>query len=278
MELPYDVLVHILRIAAISSATARKLCLLSSGVDQIVRPLLYRKVVLINDRQVMAFAWTLKNCGHCKHVRIIRVLNLGGKITFYPGMQLIATKCENLEELACPEYWLVRGSYKIRGTIPVSGFSRLRYQCIINARTSRSLTVANPSMTHLHLIEPSTMAIQEMLKERRIPFKNLTHFYLETLGRSSGGTKFVGFSSTDIQGLFDILPSIEAIFVKLDVSHFSEDETQSATYNLRMLETRESRLKLELNTETMEMARNNILGFSCLRIIQAVSEVADMWE
>ena len=278
MELPYDVLVHILRIAAISSTTtATKLCLLSSEVDQIVRPLLYRKVVLINDRQVMAFAWTLKNCRHCKHARIIRVLNLGGNITFYPGMQLIATKCENLEELACPEYWLVRGSYKIRDTIPASGLSQLRYQCIINARTSPSLTVANPSVTHLHLIGPSTVAIQEMLKERDIPFKSLTHFYLETLGRSSGGS-FVGFSSTDIQGLFDILPSIEVIHVKLDVSCFSEDETRTVTRDLRMLETREPRLKLELNTKTKEMARNSVFGFSRLRITQAVSEVADEWE
>lgn len=64
-SLPNELILDILELAANASpASALNLCLLSSNIARSIRPILYRKVVLLHDTQVPSFAWTLVPAAH----------------------------------------------------------------------------------------------------------------------------------------------------------------------------------------------------------------------
>lgn len=64
-SLPNEIILDILELAANASpASALTLCLLSSTTARSIRPILYKKVVLLHDTQVPSFAWTLVPAAH----------------------------------------------------------------------------------------------------------------------------------------------------------------------------------------------------------------------
>lgn len=272
--LPNEIILDILELRAKSSKSAAlNLCLLSSNIGRLIRPILYRKVVLLNDRQVMAFAWTLRNTSYFSYTRTLWVLNTDGKITFSMGMELVPTKCENLEDLASSTKWLMERPYQIQGH-GNAGFTRLKRLCLFGIGTHPVPRIISTPITYLHLLEPTARGMDTMLSIIAPFFPSLKVLCLESLTP----TRALGFSPEHVSRILRVLPNITSLTIKLDMSYCLSAEVEQIATGFQALAANEPRLSLSLNTIRAGLCSVHLASYDeARRVLYAVNETSNEW-
>lgn len=271
--LPNEIILDILELTAKSSTSAAlNLCLLSTNTGRLIRPILYRKVVLLNDRQVMAFAWTLRNSFNFSYTRTLWVLNTDGKITFYMGMELVPTKCENLEDLASSTKWLMERPYQIQGH-GNAGFTHLKRLCLFGIGMHPVPRIISTPITHLHLLEPTARGMDTMLSNISPSFRSLAVLCLESLTPS----RVLSFSTEHVSKVLRVLPNITSFTIKLDMSYCLPAEVERITSGFQALAANDPRLSVKLNTIRASLASLDSVSMMGQRVLRAVDETSNEW-
>lgn len=272
--LPNEIILDILELTAnASKSAALNICLLSRNIGRMIRPILYRKVVLLNERQVMAFAWTLRNTFIFSYTRTLWVLNTYGKITFYMGMELVPTKCENLEDLASSTKWMMDRPYQIQGH-GNAGFTHLKRLCLFGIGTQPIPRIISTPITHLHLLEPTARGMNTMLSNITPSFHGLKVLCLESLTP----TRALGFSPNHVSRFLRVLPNITSLTIKLDMSYCLPAEVQRIAIGFRALAANDSRLSLSLNTIREGLCSGDLASYDeARRVLHAVNETSNEW-
>lgn len=275
--LPTEIKFDILELIAKSSTSAAlNLCLLSSNTARSIRPILYRKVVLLTERQARAFAWTLQSSSNFSYTRTLWILDANWRdtVTVYDGMHMIPTKCENLEELAGSANLLRDCVCQLQGGPgkTLAAFPHLKRLCIFLADNPSHLPIISGPITHLHLIDPSKRFIDTIQSNIPPSLHSVTSFCLESFAPDLVHRRF---AST----LLCILPSITSITVKLDVTYSLPDEVEQIASGLQALSAKEPRLSVKLNTimEGLPVLVASGVSMTGRRVLHAVDESSNEW-
>lgn len=275
--LPTEIKFDILELIAKSSTSAAlNLCLLSSNTARSIRPILYRKVVLLSERQARAFAWTLQSSSNFSYTRTLWILDANWRdtVTVYDGMHMIPTKCENLEELAGSANLLRDCVCQLQGGPgkTLAAFPHLKRLCIFLADNPSHLPIISGPITHLHLIDPSKRFIDTIQSNIPPSLHSVTSFCLESFAPDLVHRRF---AST----LLCILPSITSITVKLDVTYSLPDEVEQIASGLQALSAKEPRLSVKLNTimEGLPVLVASGVSMTGRRVLHAVDESSNEW-
>lgn len=181
--LPNEIILDILELTAKSSKSAAlNLCLLSSNIGRLIRPILYRKVVIMNGRQDMAFAWTLRNSSNFIYTRSLWIFTYLMDIS-QEDLDLLPTKLENLEDLACPAFLLTnRRICQLQDPgNTLMAFPHLKRLCIFHADDQSLLAIISVPITHLHLIRPTAKFINIILSNIPPSLHRVTSICLEAI-------------------------------------------------------------------------------------------------
>lgn len=229
----------------------------------------------MSDKQVLAFAWTLRNSSNFSLTRSLWIFHFSRNTTFYTAMELVPTKCVNLEDLVCSASWLLDRLYQIQGRgSPLAGFQHLKCFCIFEADALSVTQIKSTPINRLHLIEPTMSGVKTLLSDVAPSLHSLAFLCLESLTPSSA----LSFSPKHILTLLRVLPSITSITIKLDVSSCSPAEVGRLASGFQGLAANDRRLSVELNTRREDL----LLGVDSpstirQRYLRAVEEASNEW-
>lgn len=165
--LPNEIILDILELTVKSTTSAAlNICLLSSDIGRLIRPILYRKVVIMNGRQDMALAWKLDLAEFLQlHLHALS-MDLYLSSGYLPGG--LGSAPDKVGEPG--GFWRARPFLLTNRVCQLQdpgntlmAFPHLKRLCIFHADDQSLLPIISVPVTHLHLIRPTARFIDIIL-------------------------------------------------------------------------------------------------------------------
>lgn len=173
-----------------------------------------------------SFARTLQHTAHfsCTRTRTLWVL-------YTSRSTALATKCENLEELACSAGWMLDRLYQNQGSgRALAGFRHLKSLRLFEADALSVTQIISAPITHLHLVEPVKGGMKAFLSDVAPSLHSLAH--RRGRGRERIASGFQGLAAHDPR-LSVQLNTIRANLSLLSVNSESPSMVHRSTVSAR---------------------------------------------